>query len=258
MKARSKRTRWLLIALLFGFLAVAGLALVHHHGSRLIAATTDATAPAPVMLQQPHAAFRVSDGAWQPLRVPSPGDDDAPVVATHSNTQQLSATGHFDAPANTSSAAPVGSPVASSVGASRNVTPVQGNRPATSTGSQQPQDPANGYAYDSYAPLGCELPAGCGIPGGTNVIRQGSVTSGGIAVVHDSQDSTPDNQSSPPTNDNPPGGNNDQGTPGQPDPPGTSTVASAPELDPATLAGALTLLLGSLAVLRSRRVRVTR
>ena len=53
-------------------------------------------------------------------------------------------------------------------------------------------------------------------------------------------------------------GSNGQGS--DPPSPGSdpATVASAPELDPATLGAAVTLLLGSLAVLRSRRARAAR
>ncbi len=251
MKARNNKTRWLLIALLFGFLAAVGLTLVHHHGYRNVAEAIQAPVPAPAALQQPGAPIVAAAGEKQTLRVPAAigaADDSADIA--DSNSQQPPTGGHSAATANTST----GNAGVDSDGASGE-TPPPSNHSATPAAAQ-PQSLANGYAYNGAALLDCELPAGCGANGGTavTVIRQSSGTSGGVTQVHDS---TPtDNDSNPQTNDggNPPPGNNDQ-PPG--DPPG-HTVSSAPELDPATLAGAVTLLLGALAVLRSRRVRVTR
>lgn len=256
MKARTKTTRWLLIALLLGFVAVAGVTFLRHGPTTLAQASH--TLPAPAALQQPDTAPLVATGGRQPLYVPTYGGaDERSVSDAHSNSQQTPATAHSDTPANTSTGTSSNNPPAYSASVASN-TPAQSNHPAASNTSQSPQNPANGYAYNGYAPLDCELPAGCGVPGSADSVgRQISVTSGGVAVVHDSQDSNPDNDSSPPTAGNPPPGNNQNSTPpGQPDPPATH-VASAPELDPATLAGAITLLLGSLALLRSRRARAT-
>lgn len=257
MKARTKKTRWLLIALLFGFMAVAGLTFLRH-GPTITAQVSHAT-PAPAALQQPQTAPLASTGGRQPLYVPTAGGaDEGSVSDAYSNSQRTPATGHSDAPANTATATSSNNSPAYSASVASN-TPAQSSHPAASNTTQSPPSLANGYAYNGYAPLDCELPAGCGVPGNVEYgSRQISVTSGGVAVVHDSQDSNPDNGSSPPTDGNPPPGNNQNSTPpGQPDPPATH-VASAPELDPATLAAAVTLLLGSLAVLRSRRrVRAT-
>jgi hypothetical protein len=73
--------------------------------------------------------------------------------------------------------------------------------------------------------------------------------------VRTSPNSGSDAQSPPPNNDSPPANDSGQNPLGstppnqQSDPP----PASAPELDAATLAGAVTLLLGALAILRGRR-----
>jgi hypothetical protein len=88
-----------------------------------------------------------------------------------------------------------------------------------------------------------------------------------VPSLHNSQGSNSSDDSGSQGTDGTPQGND--GTPqsndtGQvADPPGQKSdvliskppVASAPELDPATLAAAVTLLLGSLAVLRGRRAR---
>lgn len=256
MKARTKKTRWLLIALLVGFLAAAGLTFLRH-GPAITAQVGHAT-PAPAALQQPQTAPLASAGGRQPLYVPTAdGADEGSVSDAYSNIKPTPATAHPDTPANTAAGTSSNTPPAYSA----STTPAQSSHPAASNTSQSPQkpaDPANGYAYNGYAPLDCELPAGCGVPGNAAYgSREISVTSGGVAVVHDSQDSNPQNDSGPPTGGDPPPGNNQNSTPpGQPDPPATH-VASAPELDPATLAGAVTLLLGALAVLRGRRVRAT-
>lgn len=256
MKAHNKKTRWLLVALLLGFLAVAGLTFVRHHGAAVIAQASH-TAPAAGPSQQPGNALLASSGGRQPLWVPpAPGADDTPVSGAYSNIQQPPASHHSGAPANASTGTASGNSPASPA----DNMPPQHDHPAVSNTTQPPQNPANVFAYNGYAPLDCELPAGCGAVGNASYVsRQPPVTSGGGTVVHDPQDSNPSDGSSPPTGDdgNPTPGNNSQDPPGQSDPPVTHPVASAPELDPATLAGAITLLLGSLAVLRSRRVRAT-
>lgn len=254
MKARTKKTRWLLIALLLGFLAVAGMTFLRH-GPTVSAQVSHAT-PAPAALQQPQSAPLAATTGRQPLYVPAAGGAyEGSVSRAYSNSQQTPATAHSGTGANTTAATP-NNPPAYSASAAGN-TPAQSNHSAPSNTSQSPQNPANGYAYNGYAPLDCELPAGCGVPGNADYgSRQISATSGGVAVVHDSQNSNPENDPSPPPGGNPPGNNQNSTPPGQSDPPGT-VVASAPELDPATLAGAVTLLLGALAVLRSRRVRAT-
>jgi hypothetical protein len=236
MKARNNKTRWLLIALLFGFLAVAGVTLTRHHGAPTIAKANDTTAPTHTLLQQPVAALlAVIGGKHVPWAPAGAGRDDEPVASTYSNNPQPRVTGHSGSPSSASNADPAG-------GSSDGPQP-QSNRPSTPA-NHLPQNGAGEFVQNGNAPLDCELPAGCGAGGGKpgSASHQRSGASGAVLFVHNSQGSSPPNDGSdPPTNDgsNPP-------------------VASAPELDPATLAGAVTLLLGSLAVLRSRRVRATR
>ncbi|HVS76538.1 MAG TPA: hypothetical protein VHE11_06355 [Steroidobacteraceae bacterium] len=132
----------------------------------------------------------------------------------------------------------------------------------SSSGASPPRQGAGDFAYDGYAPLDCELPAGCGASGAeVNMIRTPSGTSGETPSAHNTgssqQTGGSGTQSNPdPTSDNTPPGNGSDDPPQHSDPP----VASAPELDPATLAGAATLLLGALAIVsgRRRRVRATR
>jgi len=252
MKARTRKTRWLLIALLFGLLATAGLTFTRHHGAATLAKASGATTPHAV-LPQPHAAPLVSIGGKHALGAPAGARfDDGLAVDTDSNSQGRGLTGHFGAPVNTSSTVAAGwsHDAAGPAGGSSIATQPPSRRPAASGPGNPPQDGADGFAYDSYAPLDCELPAGCGVPSGSAFSRQPSGTSGGMPGVH--------NSGSPSDNTNPQTGNTvDTGNTGGP-PSGYLRVASAPELDPATLGGAVTLLLGSLAVLRSRRNRITR
>lgn len=251
MKARTKKTRWLLIALLFGLLVAAGLTFTGRHARTFVAASV-APAPAHVVLPQPHAVLLASTSGkhtlWGPARALS---DDGATAQTYSNSQQPPQS-HSGAPSNTSTATSAGwsSTADVAAGASSNGAPPS-NRPATASTGQQPQPGAGELAYSGYVPLDCELPAGCGAQSTAIVSRQPSGTSGGMPGAHDSG-SVPGDGSG---NNSPPSNNQNSDPPSNTDP----RVASAPELDPATLAGAVTLLLGSLMVLRSRRrVRVTR
>lgn len=249
MKAKTKKTRWLLIALLVGFLAAAGLALSGHHGAPTVAKAKGATPPTHAVLAQPHANLVAAIGAKHAFWAPAgarPGD--GPTEDTYSNSQAPLLTGHSGAPTNTPTAIAGGwsHVAAGSAAASNNGTQPPSNHPSAT--GHAPKDGAGEFAYNGYAPLDCELPAGCGGARGISTLAyQPSSTSGGMPGVHNSGTTT----------DNP-----NSGTPGQntvpPSDPLRSPVASAPELDSATLAGALTLLLGSLAVLLSRRVRATR
>lgn len=248
MKARTKKTRWLLIALLFGLLAAAGLTLTLRHGAPILAKATVAPGPVHTALQ-PNTALTASIGEGQTLTTP-PGahghwavdaysDSQPPVANNHSGS-------HSDTGAGTSSNSGSADSAADPIPGAR----PQSNHPATSDTGHLPQNGGAGdFAYNGNAPLDCELPAGCGNSAIISYVsRQPSGTSGVVPSLHNSQGSNTNNDS-----DNPQG-NND---PGQvTDPPGqgaTPPVASAPELDSATLAGAVTLLLGSLAILRGRR-----
>jgi len=274
MKARTKKTRWLLIALLFGLLAAGGLTFMRHHGVRPITAGHEAAAPQQPAL--PHVALlAANNGTRAPVYPAGAAADsnDEVVVGTDSNSQPPHQSGHSDAQSDTSTGGGIGvsNQVAGPAGASNGGSQSQSNQPSTSATGNAPQSVGNVLAYNGYAPLDCELPAGCGANGangGTgHVTRQPSGTSGGAPFARDSQGGQTDDGSPPPNNSTNPQTNqtNDTGQgqdpPGGTDPPGGGSkppVASAPELDPATLAGAVTLLLGSLAVLHRRRARVTR
>lgn len=250
MKARTRKTRWLLIALLFGLLAAAGLTFTRHHARTFVAANVP---PAPrVVLPQPHAVLLASIGGKHTLWTPAGAlPDDGATAQAYSNNQQPPQT-HSGAPSNTSTATSAARSSAAAVSAGTSSTAAQpSNQPATAAGNL-PQPGAGEYAYNGYVPLDCELPAGCGAAQSTAIVsRQPSGTSGGTPGAHDSG-SVPGDGSG---NNDPPNNNQNSDPPSKTDPP----VAAAPELDPATLAGAVTLLLGSLAVLRSRRgLRVSR
>lgn len=297
MKAGPKKTRWLLIALLFGVLAAAGFTLVHHHGSRTVAKANDAAAPKHTLQQTP-ATLLAAIGGKHSFRAPA-GVQPKLLDTSYSEATQPRLTGHPSTPWNSANSTSKTYPAAHPMGGTSNRTPAPSNGPATS-GSQLPQDLANDVAYN-YAPLDCELPAGCGASAGaSSLTRQPSGTSGGGSFVHNSQAGGSTNNSSTPdtTNDTGDTGNTgntggtgntgktgDTGSPGNtgntgdtgstgnkgnvgnttktsdptdPSNPGSNQVAAAPELDPGTLAAAVTLLFGGLAILRSRRVRATR
>jgi len=297
MKAATKKTRWLLLALLFGVLAAAGFTLAHHHGSRTVAEANDAAAPKHTVRLQTHATLLAASGGKHSFRTPA-GVHPELLDTTYSDASQPPVNGHPNAPWHTANSTDWTYPAAHAVGGS-STTPAPSNRPATS-GSQLPQDLADGVAYN-YAPLDCELPAGCGATAAAgSLTRQPSGTSGGGSFAHNSQAGSSTNNSSTPdtTNDTGNTGNTggtgktgDTGSPGNtdntgntgntgstgstgnkgnignttktsdptdPSNPGSNQVAAAPELDPGTLAAAVTLLFGGLAILRSRRVRAIR
>jgi len=259
MKAATKKNRWLLVALLFGVLTAAGFTLAHHHGSRTVAKANDATAPKHTVRQQAHATVFAAIGGKHSFRAPA-GVSPEPLDTTYANTTQPSVAGHSGAPWNTASGASTRTgwsiPANYAAGESGNSTPSPGNRPATS-GTPLLQALANGLAYN-YSPLDCELPAGCGATSGaSSLTRQPSGTSAGTPFAHDSG-STGDTGGAGGT-----GGTNNTGGTGNTgntsDPPANNPPAAAPELDPGTLAAALTLLFGGLAMYRSRRrARATR
>jgi hypothetical protein len=229
MKARtSRKIRWLLVSLLLGFLALAGLklALEPQHPHRL-AMNDAAVAAAHGLWQRIHAAPFASSGephgwgtpagpgAWRPS-----GEPDTP--PPHESARSGVITRH-----------PAADPeVGASGGPDR-----RNDHPATPGARPLPQGGTGEFADNGYVPLDCELPAGCGVAGGGGggVGRGGgrlpSLSTGGGPLAHDTQTPATNQQTS------------------------TGTVASAPELDPATLAAAVTLLLGSLAVLGGRRAR---
>lgn len=245
MKARKKKTRWLLIALLFGFLAVAGLMLTRH---QTIAMVTDLAAPegGPHLDAAPLASIGAEDVFTAPDGAPSHHEGFGGV---HSNNPPPHVTDHAGSPSHASTGigvTPGGHAAGLPAGTSAGTQP-QGSPPHRGTGIA-PQPGAGEYAYNGFVPLDCELPAGCGAPGGNtgHGSRQPSGTSGVVPVAHNSQGSSPPNDGSDPPASSDPS-----------DPGSNPPLASAPELDPATLAGAVTLLLGALAVLRSRRVRVS-
>jgi hypothetical protein len=249
MKARTKKTRWLLLTLFFGLLAAAGFTLTRHRGVRFVS-TASPVMPVKHTVQQTHTALFASSGkqtAAAPAATPLaheladgtyPDDLQSRVTGRSNSSSNVATTG--DAP-----------PATLPVGASSDGTQ-QSNAPASASSHPTPQNGAGWYAYNGYAPLGCELPAGCGVSSRTGYVsHQPSLTGGTVPLAHNSQGANPPNDGSP---------TNDDNTPPQTGPgPGSNlSVAAAPELDPTTLGGAVTLLLGSLAVLRGRRARATR
>lgn len=257
MKARIKSNRWLPISLFVGLMAAAGLALTYHDGTATFAKAN--SAPTPTRTVPPRLTLVAATGGTHT------GKPHFYWVAesSHPNTRTAEVTtGHFDSHSNAASGGDAGwgshtYTKDDSVGA-----PQPQNHPATAGSNHVPQRGAGDFANQIYAPQGCGLAAGCGIAGNTgSVIRQTSGTSGGLPDVRNSQGPNAGNDgSSPPPNN----GNQQTNDAGQnPPPPGQGTTppgngsnpptVSAPELDPGTLAGAITLLLGCLAILRGRR-----
>lgn len=234
-----------------------GFTLTRHHGAPTTANASTATAPKRTVLQPPAILPAATTGKH--THRAHAGAYLGPELAASANSNQSPTQprviGHTDAPSSTSTG--VGK------GAGTGTQPQGNDHPATSGTNSLPHNGAGEYAYAGYAPLDCELPAGCGaMSGGTSHGgRRPSGTSGALPFVHNSQGSSNTPGDPPPQTNSgtssPPGN-----TPGQSsDPPGPGTnppVTPAPELDPATLVAAMSLLFGSLAVLLSRRVRVTR
>lgn len=242
MKARTRKIRWLLISLLFGLLAAAGLTLTLRHGVWIFA-KAHVVAPTPAAVEQLETPLVAANGAEHAFTAPDGAGRHWVAYSSYSDSQEPVAPGHSDAQSNTSSAAGTTSSghSADAIGDAVGGTPPQDNHPVASNTDHPPPPAVGELPNGGYAALDCELPAGCGAPVGTTtyVTRQPSGTSGTVPSLHNSQDGT-----SPPTDD----GNSPPS-----DPPLKPSIIPAPELDPATLAAAVTLLLGSLAVLRSRR-----
>lgn len=258
MTARTKSTRWLLLTLLVGLLAAAGLALTYQHAKPTVAKVNAVVAPSHIA--PPRATLVASTDKARRIAPHFHG-----IVASSYSDGQLTdpITNHSDSHSDASSAGDAGwgSHSAAQTDDSSGGPPPQ-NHPAPTDTQHVPPAGSGEYAHQGYVPLGCEVPAGCGAVGETGyVTRQTTGTSGvlGLPAVHNSSgndDSTPPPDNGTPQNidsgQNPP----DTGTPGQQSNPPT---VSAPELDAGTLAGALTLLLGALAILRGRRpARVNR
>lgn len=266
MKATTKKTRWLLIALLFGLLTAAGLMLIRHRHAT-VATTNEVTAPKHAAPQHPHATLLAFAGGRQTLTSPI---DSAPIErhGHRFSREAPSPVENSNTPPNAAGARTRGAQTSAAPDPATG--PVGGAAPEvshpSSSDAKTPQPGAGDLAYNGgYAPLDCELPAGCGASASTvTMVRQPSGTSGGTPSPHNSQGSSQQlgdsgTQNTNPTNDNPPPGNG-VGDPQQhSDPPGQGSsppLASAPELDPATLAGAVTLLFGALAIVSARRRRV--
>ncbi|HEX5462221.1 MAG TPA: hypothetical protein VFX20_19805 [Steroidobacteraceae bacterium] len=254
MKARTKKTRWLLLTLLFGLLAATGFALTRHGEVRFVTTADQAVPPKRAVMQPLHAPLASAGG--KQMMTPAVGTPAGHELVDHaySDHPQPDAAGHSDVASNADTASGVGQgtraspPVLASSDGTQPGNPVA--TPATT--SPTPREGAGSFAYDGYVPLDCGLPAGCGV--GSNagyVARRPSLAGGTMPVARDSQGTSPPND----------GSQTDDPGPGS-DPPGPGSnpsPAAAPELDPATLAGAVTLLLGALAVLRGRRpARVSR
>lgn len=248
MKARTRTTRWLLISLLLGLLAAAGLTLTFQHGVAAPAAANGAAAPAHAALQPLHETLNASTGGPHTLTqgihwvvASSYSDSHTPAVTDgrpdpHTDTAAASNTGWSSHPADQAD---------DTSGA-----PQPQSHPATGGTSHVSQAGSGDFAYQTYAPLGCEMPAGCGAVGASGYVPpQTSGTSGGLSAVRTAQPSGNNDQSPPPNDGGPQTNDSGQNPP----------AVAAPELDAATLAGAVTLLLGALAILRGRRpARATR
>lgn len=268
MKAKTKKTRWLLLSLLFGLLAIAGLAftLRHHRAATTFAKTLDDAGPSHAAVPQSRSALPAALGEQRPLKVPTGLDLEREIAQTlHSNTS-VRAPRQLDSQAN-SSTVRVSSlhPASYPAGRLDEKEPRSPPAPSSNTG-REAQDGTGTLASSGYAPLDCELPAGCGGIGFVSRPAEptagpplGDQQEGGAALNHNTGQQTSSDSGS------------QAGLPGPSTPVGGETldpkgqglgsdpsVASAPELDPTTLAAAVTLLLGSLAVVVSRRVRVTR
>lgn len=241
MKARNKKTRWALICLLFGLLAATGLILTRHGDVRFVTAAGQPVAPKHNLMAQPHAPLVAATGGTRTLEalVGTPAGHEA-ADGTYSNNPQAHVTGHVDS-SSAATTAPGAGPENAVGGASGD----NGHPAMSAAGPTRPQD--GRYAYNGYVPLDCGLPAGCGEVDTGHVTHQPSLTVGTVPVAHNSQGSI-----------SPGEGPNDPGQGSDPPPGPDTSVAAAPELDPATLAGAITLLLGALAILRGRRVPVAR
>ena len=226
--------RWLAVALLFGLMTAAGLALTYHHGVPTLVKADDAAAPAHAV-PLPHASVISATAGTHPITPHVFGAGAGSYSNSRTPAAGTSPSGSHSNPATTGTdgSSRAAEPTADAIGA-----PQPQSHPAPSTASPVPQPGAGEYAGQFDPPLDCELPAGCGVPRSVGyVIPQTSGTSGGLPAAHNSNSG----QDPPGQGSNPPGNGAD--------PP----AVSAPELDPATLAGAITLLLGSLALLRGRR-----
>lgn len=273
MKARTRKTRWLLITLLLGFLAAAGVTFfLHQHSGRLLMSANGIVPADDTSLQQTDTTAPISIGDDLPVQGPARSGargDGYAVADTYSSSARTAAATDFDSTPYAAASYAVGP---------GGGTQQQSEGPSGSGDTNAPAQRAGGgyFANNGAVAFDCGGLPGCG--------AGGSGINGGAYWSHHSQGSG----SGPQTNDpGPPTGNPGQttntnpndpgaGDPGQKsDPPGSGSnppgsgsdpngpgsghsAAAAPELDPATLAGALTLLLGSLAIVGSRRVRATR
>lgn len=271
MKARTRKTRWLLITLLLGFLAAAGVTFVlHQYPGRLLVSAGGSVPADDTSLQQTDTTAPAAVGDELPAEIPATadarGERDIDAGTYASSTQTDAANDSDSIPTDGVTYDGTNQLANTTVGSSGG-SQQQANG-SSSSGDTPPQAPGSGYyASNAYMPLNCGALAGCG-GGGSSVIGP-SGPSGGTPSQHNSQGSGPQTDNSNPqtnnsgqTTDNSNPNDPGAGNPGQksdPSDPGSGqTVAAAPELDPATLAGALTLLLGSLAIMLSRRVRATR
>ena len=272
MKPRTRKTRWLLVTLLLGFLAAAGVTFAfHQHPLRFVVSTSGIVPADDTSLQQTDTTAPVAIGDELPVQTPAPSDahgDGYTVAGTYSSSAETDAGKDSDS-------TPYGA-ASYTVGPSAG-TQQQPSGPSSSGDTTSPQKAGGGYfANNGAMAFDCGGLPGCG--------AGGSGINGGAYWAHQSQGSG----SGPQTNNPGPPANNpgqtDGSKPGDPgagdpgqksdppgagsDPPGSGpdpsgpgsghSPAAAPELDPATLAGALTLLLGCLAIVGSRRVRATR
>jgi hypothetical protein len=150
MKARTRTTRWLLIAFLFGLLATAaGLTLSGHHGAPTVAKANVAapTTSAHPVLQQPQPAFIAAVSGKHMLTAPAGTQRYRVAVSTYSNSGAPAMTGASAPQPNMSSGNGATSSSHAATLASRTVgAPLQSNRSVASATNQPPQTGAGDFA----------------------------------------------------------------------------------------------------------------
>src|SRR6185312_3042420 len=111
MKARTRKTRWLLITLLLGFLAAAGVTfLLHQHPGSLLVSAGGIVPADDTSLQQTDATASPSIGDDESAQTPTAADPrgDYFIAGTDSNSTQTGAAGDSNSPATSAGGAAFG------------------------------------------------------------------------------------------------------------------------------------------------------
>jgi hypothetical protein len=269
-RTRSQSRRWLLVLLLFGILATAGLTLtsLHHRAG----SSTEAHVPiaSPDAGPPSRLALLSAPGDSQKLATPVGRSDQSPQDEAYSNPAQVDTSPSLHTPPTQSNVPASSNPPGSGVRpAATDPTVLPGGAAAGLTQSAPPSHSGPGgvsgagdgdYAYLGGVPLvggsGNAVSATAGVKPSSSSPAVVPPNPGSGQQRNNDSTSAQSNDTAtvpPPSGDTitPPAQENASS---ESDP----NIASAPELDPATLTAALTLLLGSLAVLGSRRARAPR